>query len=94
MLQPIILPHNRNHQQQSSVKLTIAHHAVLEGGYDLEALAASVVAHCAVLSAGYPALLETDPALSTADVDQSDEEQSYGGDECAALAAYIASLDI
>ena len=58
------------------------------------ALAASALAHCAVLSAGYSALLESDPAPSTADIDQSNEEQGHGGDECAALAAYIASLNI
>jgi hypothetical protein len=66
----------------------------LEGGYDLEALATSAVAHCAVLSAGYSALLETDLEPSTAAVEQSNEEQSYGGDECAALEAYIKSLKI
>ena len=67
---------------------------MLEGGYHLEALASSAVAHCAVLSAGYSGLLEKDPGLFTAKVDQKDEEQSYGGDECAALAAHIASLNL
>ena len=94
-----------------------SHHiAVLEGGYDLTALASSAVAHCEVLSAGYAALSKSDDEAivekgaqpsspsdhshlvrdTTANRSAEDEdcEKSYGGDEAAALAAHIASLDL
>jgi hypothetical protein len=120
---------------------------VLEGGYDLTALASSAVAHCQVLSAGYTALSKSDTEskvkegsmskgdakvrvkegpLSKSDYEalmkegpqdtppepshpvtgitashsaedgdgDGDCEKSYGGDEAAALAAHIATLDL
>jgi hypothetical protein len=116
---------------------------VLEGGYDLTALASSAVAHCQVLSAGYTALCKSDTEakvkegpMSQADAkvrvkegqmskseyealmkegpqdtppepshpvtgttashsaEDGDCEKSYGGDEAAALAAHIATLDL
>jgi hypothetical protein len=116
---------------------------VLEGGYDLTALASSAVAHCQVLSAGYSALSRSDteakvkeapmskthtealvkevpmsksehgalmreePPLTPSDTSHpvtdttashsavdGDCEKSYGGDEAAALAAHIATLDL
>lgn len=82
---------------------------MLEGGYDLSALASSAVAHCAVLSAGYSALSKSNtealvkegpqphtPTDTTASLsgEDGDCEKSYGGDEAAALAAHIARLDL
>lgn len=85
---------------------------MLEGGYDLPALASSAAAHCGVLFGGYSALSkhsaeaesEEKHAVATAanqglrssaDGDgEGDSEKSYGGDEAAALAAHIASLDL
>ena len=70
----------------------------MEGGYDLEALASSALTHVEVLAAGYPVLPEG-PYVHKNEHDHfkdGDDEGAalHGGNEAAALAAYIAGLDL
>ena len=69
---------------------------VLEGGYDLEALASSALAHCNILSSGYSSTLKNIKLASEgADVKVEVEvEKGYGGDEVAALNAYIKDMKL
>jgi acetoin utilization deacetylase AcuC-like enzyme len=62
--------------------------SILEGGYDLPALASSALVHVKVLAKGYPA-----PQPPDADADD-DGPSKHGGDEASALAEYIKGLNL
>lgn len=65
---------------------------VLEGGYDLDALSDSALAHCNVLSSGY-----SKATIDGESVEVGVEfgvEKGYGGDEVAALDAYIKEMKL
>jgi len=87
--------------------------SILEGGYDIPALAASAVAHVAALAKGYPVEVSKPKTVSPPcmpDEPRAVELASQGsststptspatpkwapGDEAAALAAYLAELDL
>ena len=72
--------------------------SVLEGGYDLNALASSALEHCKVLAAGYPAPLAPGGAAEAAGAAAEEEDaegpSKHKGDEAAALAEYIKGLNI
>ena len=82
--------------------------SILEGGYDLKALASSALAHVKVLAAGYPsqipiatssttvsaAITATTKAPTDGDDDDDDGPSKHGGDEAAALAEYIKGLNL
>ena len=82
--------------------------SILEGGYDLKALASSALAHVKVLAAGYPsptpiatssttvsaAVIPTTAASIDGDDDDDDGPSKHGGDEAAALAEYIKGLNL
>ena len=72
--------------------------SVLEGGYDLDALSDSALAHCKVLSSGYSSLRSAvKAAMNGEDVDVEVEvgvEKGYGGIEVAALDAYIKEMKL
>ena len=79
--------------------------SILEGGYDLTALASSALEHCKVLAAGYPkaptdaAVVAEGTGAAEAAAAGATEEDAEGpskhkGDEAAALAEYIKGLNI
>lgn len=70
--------------------------SVLEGGYDLDALSDSALAHCNVLSSGYSSLRSALQAIIDGeDVEvEVGVEKGYGGDEVAALDAYIKEMKL
>lgn len=70
--------------------------SVLEGGYDLDALSDSALAHCNVLSSGYSSLRSAAKAtIDGVEVDvEVGVEEGYGGDEVAALDAYIKEMKL
>jgi acetoin utilization deacetylase AcuC-like enzyme len=80
--------------------------SILEGGYNLDALAASALAHVQVLAGGYPKSPGgVDEADSAGDADDDDvkgegsddaakAKSKYGGDEAAALADYVKGLNL
>ena len=72
--------------------------SVLEGGYDLDALSDSALAHCNVLSSGYSTLRSALQAtIDGQNVEVEVEvgvEKGYGGDEVAALDAYIKEMKL
>ena len=69
---------------------------VLEGGYDLDALANSALAHCNILSSGYSSICDAAKVvIGGADVEVKVEVgKGYGGDEVAALDAYIKEMKL
>ena len=70
--------------------------SVLEGGYDLDALSDSALAHCKVLSSGYSSLRSAvKAAMNGEDVEvEVGVEKGYGGIEVAALDAYIKEMKL